>query len=375
MAHRPDSDEIIHDTALRTWIAFLVVVGGVLLLLFLYAVRSVVLDLVVALILAIALSPLLRRLMKHGLSRVTASIVTVLIALFVLLGIVGAIASPLITQGGDLARNAPKLIDQATNNALVQRLDDQFGVVDKIKDLAEKAPDLLSSNSAPLLGALGSVFSAVSTTLVILILVLFMLMEGPTAWAQFVRLLGRKRGAFVQTTADKIIKAIGGFVNGNLFISLIAGVVTLITLLIAGVPYAFALAALVAVFDLIPLVGATIATIVIAVVALSQGVLVAAIVVAVMLIYQFVEGNIIQPVVYGKAVQLSQLLIVVATLVGALLGGIIGVLLAIPVAAAIQIIIVEVLRANGANLQPAVADSVDTTVKDKKPLIKRVLKK
>ncbi len=146
--------------------------------------------------------------------------------------------------------------------------------------------------------------------------------------------------------------------NGNLFISLIAGVFTLILLLITGVPYAFALAALVAVFDLIPLVGATIATIVIGLVALSEGVVVALIVVGVMLAYQFVEGNIIQPIVYGKAVQLSQLLIVLATIIGGLLGGIIGVLLAIPIAAAVQIIIVEILRLNGATLEPTIADSV-----------------
>jgi predicted PurR-regulated permease PerM len=307
----------------------------------------------------------MRRLMKRGLKRVGASVVTVLITLLVLLGIVGAIASPLITQGDDLVKNAPALIKQATANPLVERLDQQFGVIDKATDLAKEAPKWLSSG--PVVGALGSVFSAVSNTIVVLVLVLFMLMEGPTAWAQFVRLLGKQKGAFVDGVAKKIITAVGGFVNGNLFISLIAGVVTLITLLVAGVPYAFALAALVAVFDLIPLVGATIATVVVAVVALSQGVVVAAVVVGILLIYQFVEGNIIQPVVYGKAVKLSQLLILVATLVGALLGGIIGVLLAIPVAAALQIIIVEVLRANGANIHPEVAESVP----EKKPAKKK----
>ncbi|HEX8226904.1 MAG TPA: AI-2E family transporter [Candidatus Saccharimonadales bacterium] len=365
-----NTTDSIQMTARRTWVSFLVIAGGLLLLLFLYSVRSVVLELVIALILSIALSPLMRWLMKRGLKRVAASVVTVLITLFVLLGIVGAIASPLITQGDDLIRNAPSLIDQATSSQVVRNLDSQFHLIDKIKELSKEAPKLLSNSSAPILGVLGSVFGAISATAVVLILVLFMLMEGPTAWSQFIRLLGKQHGTFVDNTSKKIVSAVGGFVNGNLFISLIAGIVTLITLLIAQVPYAFALAALVAVFDLIPLVGATIATVVIAVVALSKGVLVAVIVVAVMLIYQFVEGNIIQPVVYGKAVKLSQLLIVVATLVGALLGGIIGVLLAIPVAAAIQIVIVEILRANGANLAPGVSDSVSGGNKSKPKAIK-----
>lgn len=352
------SKDPLTNTALHTGVAFLVVVGGALIMLFMFAIRSVVLQLVIALILSIALNPLTRRLMRKGLKRVAASILTVLITLFVLLGIIGAIASPLITQGGELARNAPNLIDQATSNSVVQNLDNRFGIVDKAKSLAKDAPSLLGTSDRPLLGALGSVFSAASSVVIILVLVLFMLMEGPKAWSQFIRLLGDKQGIFVNNTAKKVIVAVGGFVNGNLFISLIAGIVTLVTLLIAGVPYAFALAALVAVFDLIPLVGASIATVIIALVALTEGFVITLIVVAVMLTYQFIEGNVIQPVVYGKAVRLSQLLIVVATIIGGLLGGIIGVLLAIPVAATFQIIIVEILRANGANLEPEAAKSV-----------------
>ncbi|HSH18348.1 MAG TPA: AI-2E family transporter [Candidatus Saccharimonadales bacterium] len=353
----PD-DASLRNTALRTWISFLVVVGGLLTLLFLYTIRPVLLQLLIALILAIALSPLNKLLMRRGLNRIGASVVTLLITVLVLIGIVGAIASPLITQGDELVNNAPKLIEQATASGPLQQLDQRFNYTERLQEFTGEIPRLLTANSGQIAGIVGSVFNAVSTTAVILVMVLFMLIEGPTAWAQFIRLLGRKQGAFVDDVARKIIHAVGGFVSGNLFISLIAGVVTLITLLIAGVPYAFALAALVAVFDLIPLVGATIATIFVALVALSQGVVIALIVTAVLLIYQFVEGNVIQPIVYGKAVRLSQLLIVVATIIGALLGGIIGVLLAIPVAAAVQIIIVELLRANGAQLEPEVAGSV-----------------
>ncbi|HSH55294.1 MAG TPA: AI-2E family transporter, partial [Candidatus Limnocylindrales bacterium] len=231
-------------------------------------------------------------------------------------------------------------------------------VIDKTKELAQDAPKLIGSGSSPVLGALGSVMSAVSSLAVILIFVLFMLIEGPTAWSQFIRLLGKQQGEFVDGVALKITKAVSGFVNGNLLISLIAGIFTLILLLITGVPYAFALAALVAVFDLIPLVGATIATVAVALVALSKGIVIALIVTGVMLVYQFIEGNIIQTIVYGKAVQLSQLLIIVATVIGGLLGGIVGVLLSIPIAAAVQIIIVELLRVNGAALEPEIAESV-----------------
>ncbi len=351
-------EDSLRMTALRTWVAFLIIMGGVLLVLFMYAVRSVLLQLLIAVIFAIALSPLVGYFLRRGFRRVTASVLTMLITVFVLLGVIGAIASPLIAQGDDLIQNAPKIIERTASSPIVQNLDRQFQIIDKAKDLSREAPALLGSGKSPLLGALGSVFSAVSSLLVILILALFMLIEGPTAWSQFVRLLGPHRGDFVNAVARKIRTAVGGFVNGNLFISLIAGIFTLILLLVTGVPYAFALAALVAVFDLIPLVGAVIATVVVGLVALTEGLVITLIVVTAMLIYQFVEGNIIQPIVYGKAVRMSQLLIVIATIIGGLLGGIIGVLLAIPVAAAVQIIIVELLRAGGANLEPDIARSV-----------------
>jgi predicted PurR-regulated permease PerM len=339
--------ESLKDNALRTWISFLVVAGSSLVLLFLYTIRSVLLLLIIALILSIALHPLMRRLMHHRIKRVAAAIIALSITILILLGIIGAIASPLVTQGGSLITNAPALIDSATTNPAYKQLDKKFGFIRSVKEYAKQAPELLSKHSNSLVGFVGSAFSAASDLAVIFVMVLFMLIEGPSLWVLFVQLLSKQHGRFVDSVAQKIIIAIGGFVNGNLFISVIAGVVTLITLLIVGVPYAFALAALVAVFDLIPLIGASIATIVVALVSLSQGVVATLIVIAILLTYQFVEGNLIQPVVYGKSVRLSQLLIVIATVVGGLLGGIVGVLLAIPIAAACQIIIVEILRANG----------------------------
>ena len=146
----------------------------------------------------------------------------------------------------------------------------------------------------------------------------------------------------LERTSEKAAVAVSGFVSGNLLISLIAGAVTLITLLILRVPYPFALAALVALFDLIPLIGAALATIVVGLVALTTGIGVAIIAVAVLLVYQFVEGHFIQTIVYSRSISLSPLLVIVASLAGAELGGIIGVLLAIPVSAVLQVIAVEI---------------------------------
>lgn len=346
------------DVAVRTGIQFLVVAAGILLVMFLGSIRPILLQLLIALILAMALSPLVKRLSAWRMNRVWASITALLITTVAMGLIVTAIASPLLTQGGDLIKNAPTLVERATANPAIQALDRQFHLVDQAHTLARNLPNLLAGSGSPLLHTVSSVLSAISTLGIVLIVALFMLIEGPTAWAQLMMLLGNKERKVVGSMAAKILVAISGFVSGNLLISLIAGIVSLVLLLILGIPYALALAALVAVFDLIPLVGATLATVVLGLVALSKGIAPAAILVAGMLVYQFVEGNIIQPVIYGRTVKLSQLLIIVASIVGGALGGIIGVLLAIPVAAALQIIVVESLKASGVNLEPPVDASM-----------------
>ncbi len=139
-------------------------------------------------------------------------------------------------------------------------------------------------------------------------------------------------------------RAVSGFVLGNLFTSFIAGTVALTTLLILHVPYAFALAGVVAFLDLIPLIGTVLATVIVGLVALTQGIVVTGIVVAVLLVYQFIEGNILQPVIYSRTISLSPLMIILATIMGAELGGVLGVLLATPVAAVLQIAILELFQ-------------------------------
>ncbi|GAC1386455.1 MAG: AI-2E family transporter [Candidatus Saccharimonadales bacterium] len=345
-------------TALTTLTIVLVITGCFLFLVFMYAIRAVLLELIIATIFAIALLPLVRFLVKRGLNVSMASVIALLVTIGLLLSVIGAITTPLFTQSGDLINNAPKLINNATRSPALQRLDNKYQIINRTKELTNQAPKLLGGSGTPLIGVVSSVFGAVSSFFVILVLALFILIEGPTAWNQFIDLLGANHGKFVRQVSRKVTIAISGFVNGNLLISLIAGLFTLVVLLISDTPYPFALAALVAIFDLIPLVGAAIATIIVGIVALSNGLIISIVVVALLLFYQFIEGNFIQPIVYGKTVKLSQLLIIIASIIGADLGGIIGVLLAIPIAAAIQIVVVEILRSSGAQLKPEIKNSV-----------------
>ncbi len=131
-------------------------------------------------------------------------------------------------------------------------------------------------------------------------------------------------------------------------ISLIAGTLTTAVLLATGVPYAVALGVIVALLDLVPLAGATIAGILIGVVAFAHSPTSGIIVVVFFLVYQQLENHFLQPVVYGRTVQLSPLAVLISVLIGAELAGILGALAAIPVAGAIQVLLLDWLRARRA---------------------------
>ncbi len=329
--------------ASRVFVGYLIVVATTALLYFTYLIRPVILQVILALIVALALAPAVKALVRRGMGRIAATTVALLSTLALFMAVAAAIATPLIAEASNLAKNAPTIIDDLTNNSQLQRLNQDYQIIDKAKELAKEAPAKLVGASSPILGALSGVVGAVSTTLVVLVLAFFLLIEGPRSWQRFLMLLIPEQARRVERTGQKVAAAISGFVSGSLFIGLIAGLITLVTLLILGVPYAFALAALVALFSLIPMVGATIASIVVGLVALTQGWVVALTAVAVLLVYQFIEGQVIQPLVHSRTVALSPLLIILASIIGATIGGILGILLAIPAAAVTQIVIVEIL--------------------------------
>ena len=144
----------------------------------------------------------------------------------------------------------------------------------------------------------------------------------------------------LQTVAEDISDAISGYVFGNFVISVLAGTVTYVTLTLLDVPFAIPLAITFAFFDLIPLVGATIGGILVGIVVAFTNFPVALIIwLVVLIVYQQIENNMVQPYVYGQAVQIHPLAVIVAILIGAALLGILGALIAIPTAAAVQAVI------------------------------------
>lgn len=339
-----DSSKASHNVVKNTLIVYAVVIGATALLYLVHLLSSVVLQLLAALIIAVALEPLVQVFRRRRLTRLWSVIATMGIALFVILVTVTLISTPLITQGTKLIENAPELVSKLTENEQLSGLNQKYHIVERVTEFSQSQATELTGVGAPVIGVIGKIIGGISSTTIILVFAFLFLLEGPDIWERAMRFLSARRAARVRKVADKMAHAVGGFVTGNLLISVIAGVVGLVTLLALHVPYAFALAALLAIFDLVPLVGAALGTIILGLVALTQGLPVALIVVAVLLIYQLIEGHFIQPLVYSRVISLSPFLIILASIIGAELAGVVGVLLAIPVAAVLQIVAVELIN-------------------------------
>jgi predicted PurR-regulated permease PerM len=166
-----------------------------------------------------------------------------------------------------------------------------------------------------------------------------MLLEGPAWIERLFSLVPARSQERWRSVGRDVYRTVGGYVTGNLLISLIAGVATTIVLLIMRVPYAVALGLVVALLDLIPLAGATIAAIIVALVAFIHSIPAGIVVVVFFVLYQQLENHVLQPVVYGRTVQLSPLAVLIAVLIGAELAGVLGALGAIPVAGTIQVLL------------------------------------
>lgn len=306
------------------------------------SVASALIIIVVSLFLAIGLNPGVEILERRGLSR-TWSVTVVFIAVivfFVLFGL--AIVPPLTTQMGDFFAKLPDYLQQLQNNPTVRGLDERFQLIERLQQYISSG-NMGSQVFGGLLGVATTVINAVFTALTVLILTLYFLASLPSTMKWTYRMVPRSRRDRVQLLGDEVIKRIGGYVAGNLIVSLIAGVVTYIFLVIAGVPYALALALLVAITDLIPLVGAAIGATIVTLVGLFTSLPVGIACLIFFIVYQQVENFWIAPRVMQANVQVPAVVTVAAALIGGALLGLVGALLAIPVAAAILLLMQEVV--------------------------------
>jgi predicted PurR-regulated permease PerM len=323
-----------------------ILVASFVTLKILWISRHVLSWIFIALFLTLALNPAVdhieRRLKRRG---IATGIVFILALIAVAL--IGWLFIPtLVDQVNNFAHKVPDYLDDITKGrGRLGFLQTKYHLVDKAREALDKggASKLFGISGTAVAVAKG-VVTAVLATLTIIFMTFFMLLEGPTWMQRFYSLLKPASRQRWQAVGHDIYRTVGGYVTGNLLISLIAGTLTAIVLAIMGVPYAIALGLIVGILDLIPLAGATIAAILVGAVAFLHSIPAGIVVVAFFIVYQQVENHILQPVVYGRTVQLSPLAVLISVLIGAELAGVLGALAAIPVAGAIQVIFLDWLR-------------------------------
>nr|WP_282580364.1 AI-2E family transporter [Nocardioides sp. InS609-2] len=306
------------------------------------AIGSTLILIVVALFLAAGLNPAVEWFQARGLKRSWAVFAVITIVVVALVGFVMAIVPVISDQVAQITQNSPGWLDNLQQNKQVQRLDDKYDVIAKIKEKVEQG-DLVSSIFG---GALGIGLKVVSTLLngfVVVVLMLYFLAGLDATKSAIYRLAPASRRPRVAKLGDRVIRSVGGYVSGAFIVALCAGVTSLIFLFVVGLgKYAVALAFVVALLDVIPMIGASIGAVVVTAIGFATDPKIGIACLIFYVVYQQLENYLIYPRVMSRSVDIPGSVTVIAALVGAGLLGVVGALLAIPTAAAVLMLTREI---------------------------------
>lgn len=306
------------------------------------SVAGELLLVVLALVFALGLDPIVSWLVRLGMRRTMGVAAVTGGFLLIIAGVFAAIIPPIVTQVSQLVQATPHLITELQDrSSVLGRLNARYHVLDAVRSQVAG-----SGGPLPLGGVLNiglAVFGGVAATVTVVVLTIYFLANLPSIRRSLYRTVPASRRARVQDLGDEISARVGGYVLGNVLTSGVAGVGTFVFLEIVSVPYAVALGVLVAVLDLIPVVGSTIGGILVTLVALSVSTTVAVASLIFYVVYRLLEDYLLIPRVMDRAVDVPPVLTIVALIMGGALLGIAGAFLAIPVAAAVQLVITRVV--------------------------------
>ena len=309
----------------------------------LISVQGVLVLLLTAAFLAIGLNPAVEWLERRHMRRAFAVAVVFFLVMLFFVGFGFAVVPPILEQAQAFVVAAPQYVAQLQDNERIASLDERFGLLERAQDMLDDPERIGLGAAGGVLGLGRAVFGFFASTLIVFIVTLYFLANLPSIKAQAYRLVPRSRRARVGLLTDEILSRVGGYVAGAVSIASLNGGLTYVLLTFLGIEYAVALAMLVFLTGLIPLIGATIGATVIFAVALFNS-LEAGVVVAVwFLVYQQIENYLLYPRIMQRSVDVSPAATVVAVLVGGALLGVLGALLAIPIAAAVQLVLAEVV--------------------------------
>ena len=308
----------------------------------LLSISSVLILLVLAMFLAIGLNPTVEWFMKQGMRRSLAVLLVLFVVITVLVLFVVAVAPVISDQIALITKNAPDWFETLQRNRQVQSLDDRFDVIHKVQDYVTQG-DFGGKVFGGALGVGLAVLSALANSLIVLVLMVYFLVSLPSIKHAAYSLAPASKRPRVSELGDRIIRSTGAYVAGAFLVSVFAGISTLIFTFLVGLgDYAFALAFIVGLLSLIPVVGAVVSGIIITLLALTVSPTTALVAAVYYIAYQQIESYFIYPRIMKRSVDIPGAVTVIAALLGGSLMGIIGALLAVPVAAALLLLHREV---------------------------------
>ncbi len=331
------------------YFGFMVTAGALIAFTLLQALASasaVFILIIISLFLAAGLNPAVLFFQNRGLKRgASVGAVMGLVLLFVA-AFIAIAAPPLIDQGNQLVNNAPQLVKDLNNNAFINDLNNRYGVIDSLQtrvDSVIKDGQFAITAFGGVIGVGKAVVSGLVSTFTILVLTLYFLAALPQVVQISLRFVPATRRDRVSKLSNAIIARVGSFVGGQGIIAILAALFILIMGLIIGMPYTAPLAMVVLVCGFIPLVGHFIGMSIVTLVSITKSPTTALVALGSYIIYVQIENYVITPKIMRKSLAIPGLVTIIAALLGTSLLGLIGGLLAVPIAAAVLLIIDEVV--------------------------------
>ena len=337
------------DTTHPFYFGFMVTIGALLALTTLRALASasaVFILIIVSIFLAAGLNPAVLFFQNRGFKRGVAVGAVMACVLIFVAAFIAIAVPPLLDQGNQLIDNAPQLIKDLNNNAFINDLNIKYGVIDSLQtrvDSVIKDGQFAITAFGGVIGVGKAVVSGLVSTITILTLTLYFLASLPQVVEIGLKFVPASRRNRVSKLVNAIISRVGSFVGGQAIIAALAAIFILIMGLIIGMPYAGPLAVIVLVCGFIPLIGHFIGMTIVTLVSLTASISIAAIALASYIIYVQIENYVITPRIMKRSLSIPGLVTIIAALLGTSLLGLIGGLLAVPIAAAVLLILDEVV--------------------------------
>lgn len=281
-------------------------------------------------------------------SRTMATSISFLLVILVLAGFLAMIIPPTVSQVSSFIKEVPSLVDDSRHqdNALGTFIRDN-NLESFIQNTSDELSGLAKNSGSRAVSTLSTVGSSIFAVLTVLVMTFMMLVEGPR-WIKLAKsFLPKAKREYTAGLVRDMYKVVRGYVNGQVTIAFIASIFILPVLLILDIPYALALAAIVFICGLIPMIGAYIGATIVSLIALLESPLSAILILAYYILYQQIENYVLQPRIQANATNMSPLLVFASVIIGINLNGIVGGIVAIPIVGCLRILVIEYLQSRG----------------------------